>query len=99
MKCFEQTSGNLWVLEPDKIIFNGMEAEDIDTAVPNRTFVNDGSVQGKVTDNDDTNTLVLQTEGAIVLLFGVKYYLYAIRSHIYELFCYLCLSTNLDFRT
>ena len=99
MKCFEQTCGNLWVLEPNEIIFDGMESEDIDTAIPYCTFINDGSMQGKVIDNDDTNTLVLQTEGVIVLLFGVKYNLYAIRSHIYELFCYLCLSTNLDFRT
>ena len=81
MKCFEQTCGNLWVLEPNEIIFDGMESEDIDTAIPDRTLVNDSSVQGKMTDNDDTNTLVLQAEGVFVLLFGVKYNLHAIRSH------------------
>ena len=87
MKCFEKTCGNLWVLEPDEIIFNGMETENIDAAIPDRTLVNDSSVQGKMTDNDDTNTLVLQTEGVIVLLFGVKYNLHAIRSQINEPFC------------
>ena len=81
MKCFEKTCGNLWVLESYEIIFNGTIAEDIDAAIPYCTFINDGSMQGKMTDNDDTNTLVLQTEGVIVLLFGIKYNLYAIRSH------------------
>ena len=72
MKYFEQTCGNLWVLESYEIIFNRMATENIDAAIPDRTLVNDSSVQGKMTDNDDTNTLVLQTEGVIVLLFGVK---------------------------
>ena len=81
MKRCEQCCGNLWVLESDEIIFGGTIAEDIDAAIPYCTFINDGSMQGKVIDNDDTNTLVLQTEGVIVLLFGVKYNLYAIRSH------------------
>ena len=99
MKCFEQTCGHLRVLEPDEIIFDGMEADNIDAAVPYLTFVNDSSVQGKVIDNDDTNTLVLQTEGVIILLFGEKYNLYTIRCHIYESFCYLRLSANPNFRT
>ena len=99
MKCFEKVCGNLWVLEPDEIIFDGMEAEDIDAAVPNRTFVNDSSVQRKVIDNNDTNTLVLQAEGVIVLLFGVKYNLYAIRSQINNPFCDWSLFANPDFRT
>ena len=81
MKRCEQCCGNLWVLESDEIIFCGTIAEDIDAAIPDRTLVNDSSVQGKMTDNDDTNTLVLQAEGVFVLLFGVKYNLYAIRSH------------------
>ncbi len=99
MKCFEKTCGNLWVLESYEIIFNGMETENIDAAIPDRTLVNDSSVQGKVIDNDDTNTLVLQAEGVIVLLFGVKYNLHAIRSQINEPFCYLYLPANLYFWT
>jgi hypothetical protein len=99
MKRCEQCCGNLWVLEPDEIIFNGMETENIDAAIPDRTLVNDSSVQGKMTDNDDTNTLVLQAEGVFVLLFGVKYNLHAIRSQINEPFCYLYLPANLYFWT
>lgn len=44
MKCFEKTCGNFWVLEPNEIIFDGMETENIDTTVPYCTFVNNGSV-------------------------------------------------------
>ena len=71
MKCFEKTCGNLWVLESYEIIFNGMETENIDAAIPDRTLVNDSCVQGKMTDNDDTKTLVLQTEGVLIYLFGI----------------------------
>jgi hypothetical protein len=99
MKRCEQCCGNLWVLESYEIIFNGMETENIDAAIPDRTLVNDSSVQGKMTDNDDTNTLVLQAEGVFVLLFGVKYNLHAIRSQINEPFCYLYLPANLYFWT
>ena len=60
MKCFEKTCGNLWVLEPDEIIFNGMETEDIDAAIPNSALVNDGSTNRKVGTDDNGYTLVLQ---------------------------------------
>ena len=33
MKCFEKVCGNSWVLEPDKIIFDGMETENINATV------------------------------------------------------------------
>ena len=59
MKCFEKTCGNLWVLEPDEIIFDGMEAKDIDAAIPDSTLVNDGSTNRKVGINDDGYALVL----------------------------------------
>ena len=99
MKCFEKIRGNFRIPEPDEIIFNGMETENIDAAIPDRTLVNDSSVQGKMTDNDDTNTFVLQAEGVFVLLFSVKYNLHAIRSQINEPFCYLYLPANLYFWT
>ena len=99
MKCFEKTCGNFWVLEPDEIIFDGMETEDIDTAVPDCTLVNDGSVQGKAVDGDNTNALMLQAEGVIILIPSVKHYLYTICRHINKPFCYLRLSANPDFRT
>ena len=81
MKCFEKVCGNLWVPESDEIIFDGMEAEDIDTTIPDCAFVNDGSMQGKMIDNH-RNTLMLQTKGVVILFPSVKHYLYAIRCQI-----------------
>lgn len=66
MKCFEKTCGNLWVLEPDEIIFDGMEAKDIDAAIPDSALVNDGSTNRKVGTDDDRYALVLQSEGIII---------------------------------
>ena len=59
MKCFEKTCGNLWVLEPDEIIFGGTITKDIDAAIPDSTLVNDGSTNRKVGINDDGYALVL----------------------------------------
>ena len=59
MKCFEKTCGNLWVLEPDEIIFDGMEAKDIDAAIPDSALVNEGSTNRKVGTDDDGYALVL----------------------------------------
>jgi len=66
MKCFEKIRGNLWLLEPDEIIFGGMEAKDIDAAIPNSALVNDGSTNRKAGINDDGYALVLQSEGVVV---------------------------------
>lgn len=66
MKCFEKTCGNLWVLEPDEIIFDGMEAKDIDAAIPDSALVNDGSTNRRVGTDDDRYALVLQSEGIII---------------------------------
>lgn len=66
MKRCEQCCGNLWVLEPDEIIFCGTITEDIDAAIPNSALVNDGSTNRKVGTDDDRYALVLQSEGIII---------------------------------
>ncbi len=38
MKCFKKTHGNLWILKSNEIIFNGMETENIDAAIPDSAF-------------------------------------------------------------
>ena len=48
-----------------------MEAQDFDTTIPNAAFVNDGSMKGKVVTIDYGYTLLLQSDGLVVLFFRV----------------------------
>ena len=49
----------------------GMEAKDFDTTIPNAAFVNDSSMKGKVVTIYYGNTLLLQSDGVVVLFFRV----------------------------
>ena len=61
-----------------------MEAKDFDATIPNYIFINYSRMKTKMITIDNGYTMLLQSDGVIVIVFRVQDYFFPVCDHTYQ---------------